>query len=106
MLAALPTDWTDHRGGLVMAGNAEIPEAFGGSWEAFCQRWCREGDLAYSREEISSGLMTLERLWPQELARIAGQSHGGTGAPALCVAKDCSSRRAKMPLILLPCLTG
>jgi hypothetical protein len=87
MLAALPTDWTDHREGLVMADNAEIPEAFGGSWEAFCQRWCREGDLAHSRAEVSLGLRTLERLWPEELARIAGQSQGGTSAPALCIEK-------------------
>jgi hypothetical protein len=37
--------------------------------------------------KIVALLSTLELLWPEELARIAGQSQGGTSASALCVEK-------------------
>lgn len=60
-----------------MTISTEIPPEFGGSWPAFCREWCPEGALAYSQPEVCLGLSTLMRLWPQEVARVVGESARG-----------------------------
>jgi hypothetical protein len=66
-----------------MTANIEIPLEFGGSWAEFCQQWCPEGSLGYSTNEISRGLMTLKRLWPEKLAENVAQGQGGTWVPTI-----------------------
>ena len=55
-----------------MACDLEIPVEFGGSWNTFCLEWCPDGSLGYSTEEISRGLTSLKRLWPEKLAENIG----------------------------------
>lgn len=59
-----------------MRSKIEIPEEFGGSWSAFCQDWCPDGSLAYAPDEVSRGLMTLRRLWPEKVAQNVGRGRG------------------------------
>jgi hypothetical protein len=66
-----------------MIANIEIPQEFGGSWATFCHKWCPEGSLGYSAEEISRGLTTLKRLWPQRLAENVRRGRGGTWVPTI-----------------------
>jgi hypothetical protein len=55
-----------------------IPKEFGGSLAGFCRDWCLGSAIAYSAAEISRGLTTLKRLWPEEVARIVNQTGRGT----------------------------
>jgi hypothetical protein len=59
-----------------MTSEVEIPPEFGGSWASFCRDWCPEGSLDYSPEEVSRGLMTLKRLWPEKLAENVARGRG------------------------------
>lgn len=65
-----------------MADEVEIREEFGGSWTAFLREWCLESPIGYSPAEVSRGLSTLKRLWPEEVARIVGAGVRGT-APSV-----------------------
>jgi hypothetical protein len=70
----------------MMAPKIEIPTEFGGSWEAFCEDWgCPDGALAYSPGEISRGLSTLKRLWPERVAQIVGKPGRGTSCAASAI---------------------
>ena len=60
-----------------------MPQGFGGSWAGFCQQWCPEGSLGYSPDEVSTGLVMLERLWPQRLAENLAQGRSGTWVPTI-----------------------
>jgi len=66
-----------------VSANIEIPQEFGGSWAAMCQQWCPEGSLAYSAKEVSRGLTTLKRLWPEKLTENVAQSRSGTWVPTI-----------------------
>jgi hypothetical protein len=66
-----------------MTANIEIPQEFGGSWAAFCKQWCPEGSLGYSADEVSRGLTTLKRLWPEKLTENVGQGRRGTWVPTI-----------------------
>ena len=61
----------------------EIPQEFGGSWDAFCLKWCPEGSFGYSAAEVSKGLTTLKRLWPERLAENVLNASGGAWVPAI-----------------------
>jgi hypothetical protein len=65
----------------MMPQEVEIPAQFGGSWESFCQQWgCPAGALGYSPKEISRGLSTLARLWPEKVGQIVGKWRGPSPA--------------------------
>jgi hypothetical protein len=60
-----------------MADEIEIPIEFGESWEGFCREWkCPPGSLGYSPKEVTRGLSTLKRLWPEKVAKMLGQGRG------------------------------
>jgi hypothetical protein len=68
-----------------VAALIKIPGEFGGSWSTFCQEWCPEGSLGYSAEEVSLGLCTLKRLWPEKLAENIARGGRGTWTPTISV---------------------
>lgn len=68
-----------------MACELEIPVEFGGSWNTFCREWCPDGSLGYGPEEISRGLTSLKRLWPEKLAENIGRGGRGTWTAAISV---------------------
>jgi hypothetical protein len=70
-----------------MGDEMEIPQEFGGSWEAFRRDWCLDVAIAYSEAEASRGLSTLKRLWPGAVARIVGKTERGASLSASAIAK-------------------
>jgi len=61
-----------------MTDAVEIPEEFGGSWEAFLRDWLLgSAAIPYSAAEVSRGLLTLKRLWPQRFTWVVSQSRRG-----------------------------
>ena len=61
-----------------MNDEIKIPSELSASWEAFSQEWLLDGPLGYSPSEVSQGLLTLKRLWPERIANIVTRPERGT----------------------------
>jgi hypothetical protein len=55
----------------------QIPEEFGGTWDAFSTDWCFNQPMADSPYEISCALSTLRRLWPEKVKRLVDKMARG-----------------------------
>jgi hypothetical protein len=55
----------------------QIPEEFGGTWNAFSKDWCFNQPMADSQDEIGCALSTLRRLWPEKVKRLVDEMTRG-----------------------------
>lgn len=65
-----------------MTSEPEIPRQFGSSWETFVSDWCCGGSLAYSVDETTRALSTVNRLWPEHIAGKASERTRGLAVVA------------------------